>query len=221
MKRIFVFAVGLLLAGQAWAESFTVGNLCYTTIGTNNEVSVKKGDTELSGALEIPAEVEYGGVKYSVTKIIDPYAFSDKNLTSVTIPNSITVIGEYAFYGCLKLSSVNIPNSVTEIGNDAFDSCWELASMTIPNSVTKIGDRAFSSCGELTSITIPSSVTKIGKMAFGSCNKLTGITVVDDNTNYSSEGGILFNKDKTKIMQYPGGKNVTSYTIPNSVKIIE
>ncbi|MBQ8045041.1 MAG: leucine-rich repeat domain-containing protein, partial [Bacteroidales bacterium] len=92
---------------------------------------------------------------------------------SVTIPNSVTSIGDFAFYNCSGLTSVTIPNSVTSIGACAFESCRGLTSVTIPNSVTSIGACAFSSCSGLTSVTIPNSVTSIGEHAFGACSGLT------------------------------------------------
>ena len=86
--------------------------------------------------------------------------------TNVTIPNSVTTIGEWAFEGCSGLTSVTIPNSVTSIGEGAFYICSGLTSVTIPNSVTTIGCLAFGDCSSLTSVTIPNSVTSIGDSAF-------------------------------------------------------
>ena len=86
------------------------------------------------------------------------------------IPNSVTSIDKYAFYGCSGLTSVAIPNSVTSIGHFAFDGCRGLTSITIPNSVTSIGNSTFLFCSGLTSVTIPNSVTSIGKYAFGFCS---------------------------------------------------
>ena len=94
---------------------------------------------------------------------------------TVTIPNSVTAIGEYAFYWCSSLTSVTIPNSVTSIGEHAFSSCRSLTSVTIPNSVTAIGEYAFSWCISLTSVTIPNSVTSIGDYAFEKCESLKSI----------------------------------------------
>jgi len=98
-------------------------------------------------------------------------------LTSIIIPNSVTSIGNGAFFKCSGLTSVTIPNSVTSIGDDAFAYCTGLTSVTIPNSVTTIGDYAFCGCGGLTSITIPNSVTSIGDRAFFGCSGLTSVTI--------------------------------------------
>ena len=142
------------------------------------------------------------------------------SLTSITIPNSVTSIGHGAFEYCSSLTSITIPNSVTSIGHEAFSGCSSLTSITIPNSVTSIGDRTFESCSSLTSITIPESVTSIGYRVFAWCSSLTNINVSENNKNYSSIDGVLFNKDKTEIIRYPIGKEGTSYTIPNSVTSI-
>ena len=148
------------------------------------------------------------------------YAFYNcRSLTSVTIPDSVTSIGEYAFYNCRSLTSVTIPDSVTSIGDRAFYNCRSLTSVTIPNSVTSIGEYAFSDCTSLTSVTIPDSVTSIGSFAFRFCTSLTGIWVAEGNSHYSSDvSGVLFNKDKTTLVQCPGA--FAAYTIPNSVTSI-
>ncbi|MBO4603620.1 MAG: leucine-rich repeat domain-containing protein, partial [Salinivirgaceae bacterium] len=201
MKRIFTLMFAAMFAGQALAQTtFEVGNLEYTvTDETNHYVSVGKAETEPTGALNIPEKVTNpdNSVEYSVTSI------------------------DYiAFYGCSGLTSVTIPNSVTSIHNFAFLDCSGLTSVTIPNSVTSIGICAFESCSSLTSVTIPNSVTSIGDEAFRYCSKLTEINVENDNTTYTSENGILFNKDKTTIISYPTSKTGTNYTIPNTVTTI-
>ena len=142
-----------------------------------------------------------------------------KSLTSITIPNNATTIGDYAFSSCTSLTSITIPNSVTTIGEWAFQGCTSL-SITIPNNVTTIGSFAFSSCTSLTSVTIPNSVTTIGNSPFIFCENLYSINVDSGNNSFTSEAGILFDKNKTTVICYPAGKTGTTYTIPNSVTSI-
>ena len=179
----------------------------------------------------------------SITSIGNSAFYDCSSLTSVTIPDSVTSIGEWAFYGCSSLTSVTIPHGVTSIGGAAFWGCSSLTSVTIGNSVTSIGEWAFSDCSSLTSVTIPDSVTSIGYCAFSGCSSLTSVTigngvtsindsfsgcvslknftVSESNSAYSSKDGVLFNKNKTKLVAYPAGKTNTSYTIPNSVSEIK
>jgi hypothetical protein len=139
-------------------------------------------------------------------------------LTSVTIPSSVTSIGFDAF-GWSGLTSVTIPSSVISIGDFAFGGLSGLTSITIPSSVSFIGDLAFMQSG-LTSVTIPSSVTSIGISPFGYSNNLSSIVVDASNTFYSSLDGVLFDKNKTKIIEYPPMKNGSTYSIPSSVTSI-
>ena len=149
---------------------------------------------------------------------ISSHSFS--NGTGIIIFNGeLTSIGDRAFYHCDGLTSVTIPNSVTSIGDYAFFYCKGLTSVTIPNSVTSIGNSAFYGCDGLTSVTIPNSVTGIGSLAFGNCSGLTSISVASGNSKYSSSNGVLFNYNKTTLIQYPAGKS-GSYSIPNSVTSI-
>ena len=125
----------------------------------------------------------------------------------VTIPSSVTTIGNRAFSYCTNLTSVIIPDGVTSIGNGAFYSCTSLTSVTIPDGVTSIGNSAFYECSSLTSVTIPSSVTAMGGFAFSYCSSLTSVTILDGVT---SIGGGAFS----------GCSSLTSVTIPASVTTI-
>ena len=156
----------------------------------------------------------------SVTSIGE-FAFDGcTSLTSVTIPDSVTSIWQRVFSGCSSLTSVTIPDSVTYIDWSAFSSCKSLTSVTIPDSVTYIGNYAFHGCTALTSVTIPDSVTSIGDGAFASCTSLAGIWVAEGNSHYVNDAsGVLFNKDKTTLVQCPGAFS-GSYTIPDSVTSI-
>ena len=156
---------------------------------------------------------------------VEVVRLNDKGITSVIIPEtveiegktySVTSIGSSVFESCSELTSVTIPNTVKSIGSRAFYDCEKLASITIPEQVTTIGTSAFYACDELTSITIPKSVSKIETWAFDECDKLTEINVDSSNMYYSSENGVLFNKDKTELIRCPGGVTGT-YTIPDGV----
>ena len=114
---------------------------------------------------------------------IGNYAFYGcKALQSIHIPNSVTHIGDYAFLECKALQSISLPNSLTHIGNYAFFGCKALQSIHIPNSVTHIGDYAFSVCVALQNINIPNSVTHIGDSAFWNCNSLQNINMPNSVT---------------------------------------
>ena len=104
-------------------------------------------------------------------------AFAPAGLTEYTIPDSVTSIGEAAFYSCESLTSITIPDSVTSIGYVAFRFCTSLTSVTIPDSVTSIGEAAFYHCESLTSVTIPDSVTSIEQHTFCYCSSLTSVTI--------------------------------------------
>ena len=112
-----------------------------------------------------------------------PWYSNRSSVKSVTIGNSVTSIGSYAFYGCTNLTSVTIPDSVTSIGDYAFRGCDSLTSVTIPDSVTSIDDGAFAWCDSLTSVTIGNSVTSIGSSAFYYCYSLTSMTIPDSVTS--------------------------------------
>ena len=154
-----------------------------------------------------------------------PYNKSD----SYEIPDSITSIGDMAFFGCYNLTNIIIPDSVTSIGNWAFKSCSSLTNITIPNSVTSIGERAFSGCANFTSITIPDSVTSIGEGAFSSCRILTSITIPDSVTSISDSTfrycykltDIIIPNSVTSIGFFAfEACDLTNITIPNSVTSI-
>lgn len=126
----------------------------------------------VSGVLILPEHPMDGDTEFTLIELGAHAFYACRNLTSVTIPNSIKSISKYAFASCSSLTSVSIPNSVTSISEYAFQSCIKLISITIPISVTSIDKYAFSFCSGLTSVTIPNSVTSISEYAFEYC-KLT------------------------------------------------
>jgi len=198
---------------------------------------------DYSGAIVVPSTATINGTSYNVTAIGDSAFYNCSGLTSISIANSVTAIGSYSFYYCSKLTSITLPDAITSMKTYAFAYCYNLASVTLPgsltslstnlfsgcskltsitisNSVTAIGNSSFSSCSGLTSAIIPASVVSIGIDAFEYCTGLTSITVENNNPNYYSVNGVLFNKNKTTLIQYPLGNTQTSYSVPNTVTTI-
>ena len=118
-----------------------------------------------------------------------------------------------------KKGSLTIPGSVTTIGDNGFYYCEGLKSITIPNSVKTIGQWVFAYCTGLTSVTIPYSVTTIGNGAFLACSNLTDIIVDSENSSYCSIDGILYDKEASVLINCPGKKEGEP-TIPDSVTAI-
>ena len=150
----------------------------------------------------------------SVTEIGDRAFEVCEALTNITISNSVTTIGDGAFSYCMSLTNITIPDSVTEIGAWAFSDCESLTNITIPDGVTEIGERAFYSCGSLTNITISDSVTEIGEWAFSGCSSLKefkGKFATDDGRCLIVDG---------RLIAFAPAAELTHYSIPDSVTTI-
>ena len=143
----------------------------------------------------------------SVTSIGDWAFFGCSSLTSVVIPDGVTSIGDWAFNGCSSLTSVVIPEGVTSINDGAFYDCASLTSIVIPEGVTSIGDWAFNGCSSLTSVVIPEGVTSIGDSAFAGCSSLTSIVIPKGVTSIGTGA-------------FSSCSSLTSIVIPESVTSI-
>ena len=226
MKRIIIILLAAILAVSCGKSDREIR---YTA-----DAEIKLRETEGFGAKIESHEFENGeGVITFDNPItaIPNRAFEICGLTSITIPDSVTSIGDCAFAGCSLLTSITIPDSVTLIGDSAFYHCDGLTSITIPDSVTSIGERAFRSCRNLTNITIPDSVTSIGEAAFTWCSSLTSVTIPNSVTSIrkatfhgcTSLTSVTIPDSVTSIgyEAFYNCKSLTSVTIPNSVTNIE
>ncbi len=148
------------------------------------------------------------------------YSNYGKDIIKLVVTEGVTSICDYICSGCENLSAVSLPNTLKVIGEGAFWRCKKLENIVIPNSVTTIKDIAFLVCG-LKSITIPASVTELGSELFMNCPQLSEINIVGTASGLKSVNGIVFSADGKTIVIYPGGKQDKSYTIPTGVTKIE
>jgi len=249
-RKLFLLTAALMLTVVTFAQS--------GTCGANLNWEIKEGTLTINGTGAMYDYTGLGGSPWhahiaSFTKIvvgegatsIGNNAFSStsltSNITSVSIPSTVTSIGTQSFFFC-GLTSVTIPDGVSigyaafsrcqnlvaltfsgscaSIGVQAFEDCKSLMEVIIPEGITEIGDYAFRYCSSLSSISFPSTIT-FGEYfsrskTINGCTSLTAINIASGNQNYSSEDGVLFNKDKTTLICYPYAKQ-GDYVIPNTV----
>ena len=211
MKKIFILisAVCIAMCIPCFAKAAVIDS---GTCGTN--VTWTLDD---NGTLTISGEGEMSNPGPVISSLDTSWRRNRDSVVKVIIESGVTRIGDGSFYLHENLTSVTIPDSVTEIGGWAFNGCKSLTNIIIPNSVHSIKNDAFTECDSLPKVTIPDTVTEIGDSAFGYCDSLTDIEVGDNNPNYCSVDGVLFSKDKSKLKQYPSGKQEETYTVPDLV----
>ena len=174
--------------------------------GPGGDVVVPEGVKSIAGAFRYRSSLTSITLPESVTRIGDNAFRSCKNLTSITLPESVTRIGVYAFESCSSLTSITLPESLKSIGADAFSSSG-LTNIALPESVTSIVRSTFWGCKNLTSITLPKNLTRIGDFVFYGCSSLTSITLPKSLTRI---GDCVFN----------GCSALTSITLPESLTSI-
>jgi hypothetical protein len=239
LKRLFpraamTFLVMLLTTVSAWADSsgscgtnvtYTYSESTHTLTISGNGAMADYANADAQPWKDYRSNITSVVIESGVTHIGNN-AFTDcRNLATVTFAagSQLTSIGDLAFYYCNNsLNTITIPASVQTIGSNAFNSCSNLATVTFAtgSQLTTIENSAFDKCSALTAFTVPSGVTSIGDGAFSNCRSLATINVEAGNTSFSSDGGVLFNYDKTILIQYPIGNSRTAYTIPGGVRTI-
>ena len=177
---------------------------------------VVKGDYSKLDSVFIPSKVKIDGSVYTVTGIANNAFSNYKNLTYVKVSEGVTNMGIATFSYCENLESVVLGEGIEKISSSLFNGCASLSDINIPASVTEIDGSAFEGCASLASIDIPANVTNIVEYAFYGCKNLASINVDDKNTTYASVDGVLYNKEKTILIQAPG-KLQGNFTIPSGV----
>jgi hypothetical protein len=218
-RTIHWAAVALLFCHVLQADQF--GDFTYTDNGADITMT---GYTGAGGAVEIPASIN----SKPVVEIGAMAFYRMSSITSISIPDSVTRIGQNAFHGCSELDSIQVETSNSQYSstngvlfNKAKTILLECpegksGAYTIPSTVTNIETGSFSWCTAITSITIPPNVANIGEYVFNGCGALTAIEVAESNPNYSSANGVLFNKTQRILKAVPASKR-GSYIIPTTV----
>lgn len=218
----------------------TIGNSAFEFCNNLESITIPSSVTRIGQrAFAFCSNLKNVFLPFSV-KEIGYQAFEGcKNLTSITLSENLTKIGLSAFKDCSSLESIELPINYTELASGLFSGCTSLSSIThgnitkigaqtfkncsnLPNiqlteGLSIIGNEAFYGCSKFNSITIPSSVEKIGDQAFENCDNMQ-IIVDDNNLNFSSVNGALYNKDKTYLIRVP--QNATTFTLDGKVEVI-
>ncbi len=170
------------------------------------------------------------GLYYSITdadhRYIEVAQHSDYlTLTEIEVPETVTYLGEtytvtgigyQAFFGCSNLSSLSLPQTIQSIGDKAFYQCSSLHSIALPESLRRVGEYSFHR-GGFTTLRLPASLIQAGKYAFTHLQDLVSFEVDSNNPCFSAENGVLYNKDKTKLLQYPMARTVPTFSVPSTV----
>jgi len=212
IKRSTIVVQSLWLVLPLLLPGIVQAQFTFTT-NAENTLTIT-GYTGPGGNVTIPSAIN----GMPVTSIGSSAFLLHTNLTGITIPNSVTNVDVQAFAES-GLTNLVIPDSVINIAQSAFLNCASLTGLTIGNGVVSIGDDAFYGCASLTNVLVPKSVTNLTSTAFNDCFNLVAINVDTNNGAYSSVAGVLFNKNQTKLVDFPGGQ-YGSYTIPGSVTVI-
>ena len=187
MKKIFstlfvLFALAALCFALGGSASAADGGRLPNGLSyeiQSGQAIITDGKTVASDDLIIPSTIE----DYPVTSIAANAFYNNRNITSVTIPDSVTHIGYEAFQGCSGLETVNFPANMEQIETGAFYNCSSLRSITLPEGLTCLEERVFSNCEALETVSIPDGITQIGDFAFAVCKNLETVTIPDSVTS--------------------------------------
>ena len=206
----------------------SIGEWAFSGCSDMHSMKVKKGNThydshnDCNAIIETATNTLIAGCLNTIipnsVRVIGPNAFWGCRMTSLTIPEGVTMLDRAALSCCYNLQTITLPKSVTTIGEFAFSSCESLTSIDLPEGITSIGNDAFMSCLNLSSIIIPKSVTSIDGMLFTGCRNLVSIIVRERNAHYDSRDNC------NAIIETATNKLIASckntMMIPKSVRVI-
>jgi len=152
--------------------------------------------------------------------VLGEFAYHSK-LEEIILPKNLISTGDCeVFCDSVFLEKVIFPDTLKEIGYGTFTSCEKLQNVELPKNLERIGSIAFSGCENLKSIKIPENVTQIEDSAFAYCYNIEKFELDEQNSHFSIIDGVLFNRDKTKLVSFPCGSKNKNYIVPDGVKII-
>lgn len=228
MRKLFLITMFLCMTFfNAMAQkTVTIDGIKYHI--ENGEATIAVQDETLSGDIVIPESISYDENNYSVVRATNG-AFQNTDITGITLPNSITSLGNSCFKLCNKLTSVKLPDNITSLGDYTFMGCSDLSvielpkklislgvscflgcnitKLTLPNSITKLGRGCFNSCENLETVTLPQNITNLPDFAFNDCKKLSGITLHEGITSLGESC-------------FAGCSSLTSIKLPKSINKI-
>ncbi len=200
----------------------SVGENAFSACSAMTELSFPSGVTEFeNGALYGCTALTALTLPDTLTKIGDGAFAYCSALTELELPESVTEIGAYAFSNCSRLTHVTIPGGVKTLNPYTFQGDVLLESVTLPEGLETIDSASFMNCLVLRELEIPASVKTIGEVAIVACPALQAVRVAEGNENYQSlDDCILTDRNAETLMLYPGNREITEYTVPDSVKEI-
>ena len=186
---------------------FAAADMTYVRNSLTGLVAIDMKDAVITPSSDIYNPNGWDSFSFENDKIC-PLMFSQMtSIEEIVLPNTVTSVGEQAFYGCNSLNTVVIPDGVVSIGNSAFIGCEKLHSLTLPANLEEIGYYAFENCSSLESIVIPDKVKKLDSGTFSFCKSLTSVTL---SANLEELGNRAFEKCNS----------IKNIIIPDGVKSI-
>lgn len=230
VTMLLFLAAGFILPEQAQAASVIGSGSCGTnvnwTLDSAYTLTISGNGTmqDYDYIRDIPWEsyqekIQKIIIQKGVTSVGKNAFYHCYNASEIELSNDITIIGQQAFYYCQSIKEIELPEGLKKIDYQAFDNCLGLTTISLPSG--SIQEGTFSNCSNLSTVRIGQNVNSIAVAAFERCSSLKAFYVDSGNADFCSVGGVLFDKAKTRLLQYPIKKTATSYEIPNTVENVD
>lgn len=231
---IKAYCEGVAVASEEFFEWDNIRNYRINRIKSNKLEEFEQFINNNKGVLVLPDRcTEIGQAAFYNKQYIKKLRLNDRitsigeetfalcyNIEQIYLPDTLRYLYFHTFFYCKKLKKIDLPENLYSIGWACFNSCESLESIVIPPNVTRLGQSTFSNCKSLKKIVLSKEMATIEGYNFTGCTSLEEILVDPENENFSSQDGVLYNKDKTELVIYPLGKKDETYATPSSLKRI-